>query len=109
MSLKLDLDDIASYFRTAVVLIEEGCFLQAETCLDAVDRLAPKLSYAFKETWLDKLKAQRSKLSRLKPCHINRVPNEILVRIAQFLEVGGRLAMSQTCNTWRDIILTPSL
>ncbi|CCF52262.1 hypothetical protein NDA11_003454 [Ustilago hordei] len=40
MALKLDPDDIASHFRTAVVLIEEGRFSQAETCLDAANRLS---------------------------------------------------------------------
>lgn len=66
MALKLDSDDIASHFRTAVVLIEEGRFSQAETCLDAANRLVAKLDWAVKQTWLDKISAQQSKMLRLK-------------------------------------------
>ncbi|SPO27413.1 uncharacterized protein UTRI_10530 [Ustilago trichophora] len=102
-------DDIASHFRTAVVLIEEGRLDQARKCLDDADILATNLNYAVQQTWLDRLKTQRVKLQLLIPCHINRLPNELLVRIAQFLDVGERLIMSQTCNTWRDIILTKHL
>lgn len=109
MALKLDPDDIASYFRTAVVLIEEGRLTQARDCLDAADRLTTKLDSALRQSWLERLKKQRQKLTSLLPCHINRLPIEILIAIAQCLDVGERLAMSQTCKTWRDVTLTPCL
>ncbi|SNX85500.1 uncharacterized protein MEPE_04209 [Melanopsichium pennsylvanicum] len=109
MSLKLDSDDITLHYRTAVVLIEERRYAQASACLDTAGRLATQLSYAVKQMWLEKLKVQRFKLNFLIPCYINRLPNELLVRLAQFLEVGDRLTMSQTCTTWRDVILTPCL
>ncbi|SPO27071.1 uncharacterized protein UTRI_10530_B [Ustilago trichophora] len=102
-------EDIASHFRTAVALIEQGQLEQARDCLDYADILATKLNYAVKQQWLDRLKTQRVKLHLLTPCHINRLPNELLVSIARFLDIGDRLVMSQTCNTWRDIILTKHL
>ena len=107
---KVDSNDISSLFRTAVVLIEERRFAQARECLNKAVCLVSELeNYAVKMTWLDRIKTQQNKLSLLLPCHTNQLPNELLVRIAQFLDVGDRLTMSQTCNTWRDVILTRCL
>lgn len=109
MALKSDIDDLASNFRAAVELVDAGRFTQARACLDAADRLAWDLDYEVKQAWLDRLKFQRHKLALLDPRHINRFPMEILVRIAQCLEVRDRLAMSQVCNAWRKIVSAPRL
>ena len=108
---KLNPDDIPSYLRTVGVLMQTRRLTQARECLDEALHLVSKLNNDVKQTWLERINVQRNELSLLLilPCHINRLPNEILVRIAQFLDVGDRLTMNQTCTKWRDVISTRCL
>lgn len=105
-ALKLDPHDPGSFLRTAAMLANAGHSSQAESCLDQACELAQRLDPPTKAEWLCKIQKQRRALDHGKTSPIDVLPNEVLVQVAQHLDLGDLSAMGQTCRRWRQTLLS---
>lgn len=102
--LTIDPDDVAAYIQTAAVLKDAGHTEQARGCLDKAAASAEKYDQTTRETWLRRLQRQTRKI--LGGSLMNRLPNEMLIEVALYLDTSDRVAMSQTCRSWRQILVS---
>lgn len=105
-ALKLDPHDVAAYIRAAVLLGSTGHKVQALSCLDTAESLSLKCESATKALWLRRIDKQRRKVSGVSWRVTDRLPSEIVVEIASHLDVVDRHSMSQTCRSWRHILVS---
>ncbi|GAC94548.1 hypothetical protein PHSY_002120 [Pseudozyma hubeiensis SY62] len=105
-ALKLDPHDVAAYIRAAVLLGSTGHKVQALSCLDIAESLSHKCESGTKALWLRRIDKQRRKMSGASWRVTDRLPSEIMVEIASHLDGVGRCSMSQTCRSWRHMLVS---
>ncbi|KAJ9480247.1 hypothetical protein PHBOTO_003490 [Pseudozyma hubeiensis] len=109
-ALKLDPHDIAAYLRAAVLLSSTGHKGQAFSCLNTAQSLSLNCEPPTKALWLRRIDKQRRKVSGSSWRLTDRLPSELMVEIAFHLDMFDRSSMSQTCRSWRHILVgSPAL
>lgn len=107
-ALKLDPEDTAAYLRAATLLSSTGHKAQAFSCLNRAQSLCSKYDSATRALWLWRIDKHRRKLSGTERCLVERLPNEILVEVALYLDMPDRTLMSQVCSSWRHTLTSAS-